>query len=135
MGWANCKNANTCGHTICFEKACKNYAPREKDKQTKADRIRAMSDEELAHLLASVQINFAVALLKKLECPTEEIGACLEETKKEFLEFLKQPANCGGLTMDNKCVCCGADIPEGRQVCPKCEGGVEDGKDNKTAIR
>lgn len=23
--------------------------------------------------------------------------------------------------MENKCVCCGADIPEGRQVCPNCE--------------
>lgn len=22
--------------------------------------------------------------------------------------------------MTNKCVCCGADIPEGRQICPKC---------------
>ena len=22
--------------------------------------------------------------------------------------------------MENKCVCCGADIPEGRQVCPYC---------------
>lgn len=22
--------------------------------------------------------------------------------------------------MDNKCVCCGADIPEGRQYCPQC---------------
>ena len=25
------------------------------------------------------------------------------------------------------CVACGAVIPEGRQVCPKCERGVEDG--------
>lgn len=23
--------------------------------------------------------------------------------------------------MENKCVCCGVDIPEGRQVCQKCE--------------
>lgn len=23
----------------------------------------------------------------------------------------------------NTCVCCGAPIPEGRQVCPKCENG------------
>lgn len=22
---------------------------------------------------------------------------------------------------DNTCVCCGAQIPEGRQICPKCE--------------
>ena len=25
--------------------------------------------------------------------------------------------------MENRCVCCGAIIPEGRQVCPKCEAG------------
>lgn len=23
--------------------------------------------------------------------------------------------------MENKCVCCGADIPEGRMICPNCE--------------
>lgn len=23
---------------------------------------------------------------------------------------------------DNTCVCCGAVIPEGRQICPSCEG-------------
>ncbi len=28
---------------------------------------------------------------------------------------------------DNRCVCCGAIIPEGRQVCPKCERGERDG--------
>lgn len=25
--------------------------------------------------------------------------------------------------MSNTCVCCGVDIPEGRQVCPSCENG------------
>ena len=25
---------------------------------------------------------------------------------------------------ENRCVCCGAIIPEGRQVCPTCEEGV-----------
>jgi RNA polymerase subunit RPABC4/transcription elongation factor Spt4 len=30
--------------------------------------------------------------------------------------------------MDNTCVCCGAVIPEGRQVCPNCERRAEDGK-------
>jgi hypothetical protein len=27
---------------------------------------------------------------------------------------------------DNKCVSCGETIPEGRQVCPGCEGGKRD---------
>jgi RNA polymerase subunit RPABC4/transcription elongation factor Spt4 len=25
----------------------------------------------------------------------------------------------------DRCVCCGDVIPEGRQVCPKCEGDVD----------
>lgn len=25
--------------------------------------------------------------------------------------------------MENRCVCCGEIIPEGRQVCPSCESG------------
>ena len=29
--------------------------------------------------------------------------------------------------MENKCVCCGADIPEGRQVCPNCENKTTEG--------
>lgn len=27
--------------------------------------------------------------------------------------------------MENRCVCCGEIIPEGRQVCPRCEKDVE----------
>lgn len=27
--------------------------------------------------------------------------------------------------MENRCVCCGEIIPEGMQVCPKCERGTE----------
>lgn len=30
--------------------------------------------------------------------------------------------------MDNRCVCCGEIIQEGRMVCPTCERMVEDGK-------
>lgn len=29
--------------------------------------------------------------------------------------------------MENRCVCCGAIIPEGRMVCPLCEMEAEDG--------
>ena len=28
--------------------------------------------------------------------------------------------------MDNRCVCCGAVIPEGRMVCPICEMAADD---------
>lgn len=27
---------------------------------------------------------------------------------------------------EDRCVCCGAVIPEGRMVCPQCEGKEED---------
>ena len=30
--------------------------------------------------------------------------------------------------MDNRCVCCGAVIPEGRMVCPICERAEDEGK-------
>ena len=50
MGRENCKNARTCVHNMCFEKACRNYAPQEIAKQeTNADSIRAMSDDDLAY--------------------------------------------------------------------------------------
>ena len=29
--------------------------------------------------------------------------------------------------MDNRCVCCGAIIPEGRMVCPICEKEADEG--------
>lgn len=28
--------------------------------------------------------------------------------------------------MTNKCVCCGADIPEGRMICPHCESAKKE---------
>ena len=34
-------------------------------------------------------------------------------------------------TTDNRCVCCGAEIPEGRWICPNCERkGYRDGEDD-----
>ena len=29
--------------------------------------------------------------------------------------------------MENRCVCCGAIIPEGRMVCPMCEMSADEG--------
>ena len=40
--------------------------------------------------------------------------------------------------MENRCVCCGAIIPEGRQVCPKCEWfikGCEEMRNGKQKTR
>lgn len=30
--------------------------------------------------------------------------------------------------MENRCVCCGSVIPEGRMVCPICEKAADEGK-------
>ena len=35
--------------------------------------------------------------------------------------------------MNNFCVCCGAEIPEGRQICYQCEHQYEEGEDNDNA--
>lgn len=32
--------------------------------------------------------------------------------------------------MDNTCVCCGAELPEGRQICPGCESRVKQSDDS-----
>ena len=60
--------------------------------QTKADRIRAMSDEDLADWLARTQIDNIREACQTigLEFPCEE--GTLERTKTEVLEWLKQPA-------------------------------------------
>lgn len=42
-----------------------------------------------------------------IECMAKEGKLC------DFLTAIK----------DSKCVCCGAEVPEGRQVCPSCEVG------------
>lgn len=34
--------------------------------------------------------------------------------------------------MENRCVVCGAIIPEGRQVCPNCEDGNVPERDEET---
>ena len=79
MGRIDCKNARTCGHNMCFEKACRNYAPYERTKPTNAERIRAMTDEELAYWIM---------------CPYDSPFCdgiehnCIECTK----EWLQQPA-------------------------------------------
>ena len=65
--------------------------------KTNADRIRAMSDEELADWLARTQIDNIAEALKFAKIPYEQEDGLKDEVKKECLEWLKQPAE-GGLT-------------------------------------
>ncbi len=60
--------------------------------QTNADRIRAMSDEELADWLARTQIDNVAEALKIACVPWEQHPDLQELTEKDCLGWLKQPA-------------------------------------------
>ncbi len=61
-------------------------------KPTNADRIRAMSDEELADWLARTQIANTAETLEIAKIPFEQSPEQKEYVTKECLEWLKQPA-------------------------------------------
>lgn len=48
----------------------------------------------------------------------------LEEALRNILDQDRQRSQSISRTTD-VCVCCGAEIPEGRQVCPACENGED----------
>jgi uncharacterized paraquat-inducible protein A len=87
--------------------------------QTNADRIRVMSDEELAKEFAMLA-GWDRSEYEK----AKRIGI-----EKVMLDWLKQPAETHTENAD-RCVCCGEIIPEGRQVCPNCLAAVNERKDN-----
>lgn len=57
---------------------------------TNADRIRAMSDEELAGYLRDLQFETVKFMAKKLNFPIHKIG--FHESFSELIEWLGQPA-------------------------------------------
>ena len=65
-------------------------------KITNADRIRAMSDEELAEWLARTQIANVAEALEIARIPFEQSPGLKEYVTKECLEWLKQPAEVDG---------------------------------------
>ena len=86
----NCKkDAAECGVWHSCGKDCPEW---EKQVLTRADRIRAMSDEELAGWLAGTQIANLSEALEIANIPWERADNLEDETKKEFLEWLQQPA-------------------------------------------
>ena len=62
----------------------------------------------------------------------DEIRQVKEFAEKLAIESIQVAAMCDkynlSLAEDVGCCSCGAVIPEGRQVCPCCERGVNDGK-------
>ena len=86
---------DTCKHEKCFHRSslnvgCSNYV---KKAQTNADRIRAMTDEELAAYL--VDIGFDCHLCsehRRLDNePLLRNEKCDEKCEKHCLDWLKQP--------------------------------------------
>ena len=91
-----CKCEATCS-AASESDFCLNYEPRP---LTNADRIRAMTDEELATFLTNNQIEVFRKVVKEMcnlldisfpyEELTKEVTAKYEEMKKEQLDWLKQ---------------------------------------------
>ena len=83
-----------CGHPLCSYAGvqrgivveCDNYIPKQKP-QTNADRIRAMSDEELAWELMTWRIETCARL--------NGAESSYPHTQKSILDWLKQPVKDG----------------------------------------
>lgn len=102
--------------------------------QTNADRIRAMSDEELARFFFADKIgNEYILSQKRLGYSEHTLTATQIEAIRHncyciWMRYLKQPAETPTENAD-RCVCCGEIIPEGRQVCPNCLVAVKKGRE------
>ena len=81
MGFNKCKNLGHCGEELCIPEFCHKYDP---IIPTNADRIRAMSDEELAWELMTWRI--------ETEAKHHGVESNYPNTKTAILEWLKQPA-------------------------------------------
>ena len=82
----NCKQNNSC--TMCWKtsnKKCPHFI-----QKTNADRIRAMSDEELADAwMKDVVVCHRCAYAEECEC---DEYVTIEKCREGLLEWLKQPA-------------------------------------------
>lgn len=78
----NCACDPVCDHNWNGWETCGNWIQKPGEPPTNADRIRAMSDEELA-------LQFGA------NCPKENRRACDRVCSKCWLEWLRQPAEEG----------------------------------------
>lgn len=91
MTFKDCKKAGACGKTLCLPEFCHEFDPILK---TNAERLREMSDEELANFLAE---KLATESLHRLYGECHIITATQIEAVKQtwyctWLQWLKQPA-------------------------------------------
>lgn len=83
----DCCNSGATQYMCKCKQPCDTIVP-----MTNADRIRAMSDEELADWLARTQIANVAEALEIAKIPYEREDGLKDEVKMECLEWLKQPA-------------------------------------------
>lgn len=83
-----CKYKESCGYDFCLEEDCPDY---EATQETNADRIRAMSADELADLL-TIELTVAAPCKLFVSPPTGGQYLSKKLAKEEMLEWLQQPA-------------------------------------------
>jgi hypothetical protein len=83
------ENTVTAARRKCICRTCNGSGEKPK---TNADKIRAMTDEELADWLARTQIANVAEVLSIAKIPYEIADDMHDAVKKECLEWLKQPA-------------------------------------------
>lgn len=81
----NCACDRVCNHTLNGYETCGNWIQKPLDPPTNADRIRAMSDEELAQFAIMSSKFFCT---RKMPAPCEKPMSCTECV----LAWLTQPA-------------------------------------------
>ena len=86
----DCCNRGATQYMCKCKKPCCDIIP-----LTKGDRIRAMSDEVLADWVARTQIANVAEVLSIANIPWHQTDNIYDETKKECLNWLTQPAEEG----------------------------------------
>ena len=83
-----CETMNYRGSTCAAQRAKLGLG----DPKTNADRIRAMSDEELADWIARTQVSNVAEAFEVIGYAWEQPDNLKEGVKKECLDWLQQPA-------------------------------------------
>ncbi len=87
---AKCKYKESCGYEFCLDDCCPEF---EAAVETNADRIRAMSDEELAQAIYEMVQGSVEGLLEMFDLPARiDSVVRVEPYKKRLLSWLQQPA-------------------------------------------
>ena len=84
-----CKYKENYGYEFCLDDCCPEF---EAAVETNADRIRAMSDEELADWISRTQVSNVAEDFEVIGYVWKQPDNLKDGVKKECLEWLQQPA-------------------------------------------